>query len=54
MREVAEGLMYFQGCVGASMGMGDLGVRPLRVPVAMPLRLVDVQVNSSYKLALRM
>ena len=54
MREVAEGLMYFLGCVGASMGTRDSGVRPLRVPVATLLRRMDVQVNSSYKLALRM
>ena len=54
MKEVAEGLMYFLGCVGASMGTRDEGVRPLRVPVATLLRRVDVQVNSSYKLALRM
>ena len=54
LREVAEGLMYFLGCVGASMGTRDSGVRPLRVPLATLLRCVDVQVNSSYKLALRM
>ena len=54
LREVAEGLMYFLGCVGASMGTRDSGVRPLRVPLATLLHCVDVQVNSSYKLALRM
>ena len=35
-------------------GMRDLGVRPLHVLVAMLLHCVDVQVNSLYKLALRM
>ena len=54
MREVAEGLMYFLGCVGASMGTRDSGVKPLRVPVATLQRRVDLQVNSSHKLALKM
>ena len=45
LREVAEGLMYFLGCVGASMGTRDSGVRPLRVPVAVLLRRVDVDAE---------
>lgn len=45
MREVAEGLMYFLACVGASMGTRDSGVRPLRVPVAMLLRRVLVDAE---------